>query len=1223
MIHTRSRGPAALALFGFMALTGGLTSPARLGAQPTAEQQADVLLNVARKAYAEANPQFAAERFREFLQKFGGHKDAHSARLGLAVALLDLPDRNYQAALEAVTPAANDGAFPDRGLALYYAGACRRGLAQKELAEGAAKPNEMPQRQNNASGHFAEANKFFAAARDAFEKKTPPDAEWAARSRCDLAETELRLGKAKEARATVEPFAKDAALAKSKFRPLGLYYHGFAAVLLNDFPAAEKSLGQLAPFDQPFGLHARYLLGRVMSNDQKAEAAVAFQAVLTGYEEQKKAAAAALQQPDKFKNDPWEKARLEALVKNPAPDYVAGAAFYGACLNYEAGKVGEALPKFQAFAKEYAASPLKDDAQLRTGFCLVQSKAFDEAAKTLQPLTNHPKLSDQAHYWLGKAQLGLALATDPNNPNARTQAFNTAIATLRAAADRANQLGGQDPDAKARRPEILLELADALLTAGQPQPAAQVYDQILNEKLLPARTEETLQRAIAAYHLANDVNSSEARVAAFRQQFPNSALTPLALFRSAENAFRKAEEVKKQNNPAATKAAFAEAAKRYDEVVAKFPEFERAGRARYGLGLCLIAQEDWEKAAAALDAIPAPERTGDLAPVGYVLADCLIRLAPNKAEDALQDNILREKLTAAAGLLDAFVAANPKAPEAPDALIKFALCQKRLGTQLAPGNERNDAFNKARGALEKVTSDAAYNQSPLVGTAHLERAKVLALQGDKGNAVNALRQFANDPLQKSPVAPLAHVTLATLLREQNQAPQAVEALQQARQKFEGQLAGDPARAEWVALLRYHHGVALFEAGKPADARAAFDQAVQAANNKPIAAEAALKALQCQTEETKKKIAEIEKERAQPNLTAAQVAAVDNKVKAAKGELNTVAQQFLQRAEQYKQALPTSDARARMLYDAAWTARAADTDPAPAYTKLLAEFPDLAVSVEGRLELAELLAEKKPDDAIKLLKEAIDKEPTDKPTPPESLERVRIRLGGALFDKKDFPAAQGQFDSVANNEKSPHRGQALYRSAECLLAQGKADDAAKKLVIFRDNGAFHNVPGVSDRAVLRLGHAYLELKQWELARQAFEVVIARYGNNNPWAVDARYGMGLALQNQNRYPDAINTYVLITQATQDERAGRARLQIGECQAKQNKWKEAGDEFQTVYLVYDIPELKWTAMLEHARVLDAEKKPDAAVKLLERVVKDAPKDSEWTKAAAERLEKLTPKK
>ena len=35
--------------------------------------------------------------------------------------------------------------------------------------------------------------------------------------------------------------------------------------------------------------------------------------------------------------------------------------------------------------------------------------------------------------------------------------------------------------------------------------------------------------------------------------------------------------------------------------------------------------------------------------------------------------------------------------------------------------------------------------------------------------------------------------------------------------------------------------------------------------------------------------------------------------------------------------------------------------------------------------------------------------------------------------------------------------------------------------------------------------------------------------------------------------------------------------------------------------------------------DKKPDEAVKLLERVIKDAPKDSEWTKAATQRLDKL----
>ncbi|MBA4065540.1 MAG: hypothetical protein C0501_17855 [Isosphaera sp.] len=1174
-------------------------------AQPTPDQQAAMLLNVARKAYADANPAFAADRFREFLQKFPAHPEAHSARLGLGVALLDLPDRNYQAALDALAPAAGDANFPDRPLALYYAAACRRGLGLKALAD------KQP-----ADGHFAEAGKSFAAAREAFEKKG--DAEWAARCRCDTAETELRLGKVKEARATAEPFVKDPALAKSAYRPLGLYYHGFAAFLQDDLPAAGRSLGQLAPFDQPFGLHARYLMGRVHEKgDEKAEAAAAFAAVLTGYDEQKKAAQAALQQPDRFKNDPWEKARLEALVKGPSPDHVAGAAFYGACLAYEAGKFGEALPRFQAFAKEYAASPLKDDALLRAGFCLVQSKAFDEAAKVLQPLVPNPRLADQAQFWLGKAQVGVALAVDPNNGNVRNPAFAAAINSLRAAADKA---AAGDADAKARRPGMLLELADALLLAGRAKEAAAVYDQLAAEKALSGRAEELLQRAADAHALGGDGAASEARVATFRQQFPNSPLSPLVLYRTAENAFARAEAVARERKPEA-KAAYDEAAGKYAAVVKGYPEFERASRARYGMALCLLAQEDFEKAIAALEAIPPADRTGDLAPVGYVLADCLVRTAPAKAEDALQDNMLREKLSAAAALLDAFVGANPKAEQAPDALLKYGVCQKRLGAQLAPGNERNDAFNKARAAFERLMNDGNFNKSPLVGNAALERAKVLALQGDKGNAVNALRGFTQDPLAKSPVAPLAHVALATFLREQNQPQPAADLLAQARTKYENQLATDPARVEWVALLRYHHGVALSEAGRPAEARTAFDHAASAAGDRPIRVEAALKRTQCEVEDARRKIAAAEKERANPKLTPGQVAEIDAKVKGAKAEIAAAAGHFLQSAEQFKAAHPQSEARARMLYDAAWAARAVAADPAPAYTKLIAEFPDLSLAVEGRLELAELVVEKKPDDAVKLLREAIDKEPTDRPTPPETLERVRLRLGSALFDKKDYAAAQGQFDSVAANEKSPHRGQGLYRSAECLLAQGKADEAAKKLVIFRDNGAFHNVPGVSDRAVLRLGHAYLALKQWEPARQSFEAVLARYGNG-PWAADARYGVGVAFQNQGKFAEAIGAFAQVVQATQDERAGRARLQIGECHAKQGRWKEAGAEFQAVYLGYDIPELKWPAMLEHARVLVELKDVDTAAKRLERVLRDAPKDSEWAKAAAERLEKL-PKK
>jgi len=1190
-----------------------------IGRQP-AETEAETLLRTARKAYADANYAFATEKFREFLAKFGAHREINAARYGLGLALLDSPDRDFQKALEALSAPASDAKFADRPLALYYTGVSRRGLGQRELAAGSAKPNEVPQRRQNANAHFVEAEKYFSQAREEFDKKSPPDGEWSARARCDSAEMELRLGKTREARSTTEPFASNPKFGKSQFRPLGLYYHGFACFLLGDIPPAARSLNQLAPFDQSFGLHARYLMGRIHSTqDEKAEAAAAFAAVVTSYEEQKKTASEALKQPDRFKNDPWEKSRLEEIVKGPAPDYVAGAVFQGACLHYESGKFAEALAKFQTFPQQHPSSALRDDAILRAGFCLVQSRNFDEAAKTLQPLVSHPKLGYQAMHWLGKAQVGKALALDPNDSSGRAQQFASAIALFKDAAFKSGQLAAQgDADARLRRPEILLEQADAHLTAKQAKQAAQLYDQIAHDKLLPAKADEVLQRAATAYHFAGDVGTSEARIASFLQQFPESPLRPLVVFRTAENSYLSAEQLAKQGNAVGAREGYGAAAAKYEELIKKHPEFERIHRARYAQALCYTACADWDRAIAALEAIPPSERTGDLAPASLILADCHIRTAPSRAEDALADNMLREKLTAATSLLEGFITANPKAEQTADALLKLGLCYRRLGTQLAPGNERNDALNKARANFERLPRDSP--QSPLVGSAHLERAKTIALQGDKGGAVNALRQFSGDPLQKSPVAPLALVALATLLREQNQAQAAADILKQARDKFEGQLLKDPMRGEWVPLIRYHHGVALFEVGKFAEARAAFEQAAQVGGERPIGAESALKVLQCSTEEARKRIDATEKERQKGNLNPQQMADIDARAKTARDDLIELARLFDQKAEQFKTALPQSEPRARMLYEAAWANRSAGAEANAAYSKLIEQFPDLALSVDARLELAELLVDAgKPDEAIKLLREAIDKEPTDKPMPLETLERIRLRLGGVLFDKKDFAGAQGQFEAVAGNDKSPHRGQGLYRAAECLLAQRKADEAVKKLVVFRDNPAFHNIAGVSDRAVLRLGHGLLLLKQWDAARQAFEAVVNRYGNNNTWAVDARYGMGTALQNQGRFDEAANAYANVAQMTQDERAGRARLQIGECRAKQSKWAEAGKEFQAVYYGYDIPELKYAAMLEHARVLVEEKKPEEAKKLLEKVIEEAPKDGEWAKAAQERLARL----
>ena len=66
----------------------GLFAAASAPAQVTPEQAANMLLASARRAYNEKNHAFAAARFRDFLSRFGAHRDAPSARYGLALCLL-------------------------------------------------------------------------------------------------------------------------------------------------------------------------------------------------------------------------------------------------------------------------------------------------------------------------------------------------------------------------------------------------------------------------------------------------------------------------------------------------------------------------------------------------------------------------------------------------------------------------------------------------------------------------------------------------------------------------------------------------------------------------------------------------------------------------------------------------------------------------------------------------------------------------------------------------------------------------------------------------------------------------------------------------------------------------------------------------------------------------------------------------------------------------------
>jgi TolA-binding protein len=207
--------------------------------------------------------------------------------------------------------------------------------------------------------------------------------------------------------------------------------------------------------------------------------------------------------------------------------------------------------------------------------------------------------------------------------------------------------------------------------------------------------------------------------------------------------------------------------------------------------------------------------------------------------------------------------------------------------------------------------------------------------------------------------------------------------------------------------------------------------------------------------------------------------------------------------------------------------------------------------------------------------------------------------------------------VAENAKSPVLAHALYREAECLLQLGKGDEAVKRLVKFRDHGPFQNLPGLTDRALLRLGYALGEAKQWDASRQAYEALAGRFPGS-PWLQDARYGVGWAQQNQGRYDEAANAYAQVAGAVATRLGARAQLNLGLCRLAQKRYAEAGTALLVVPFTYDYPDLSALALVEAARSFAENKQPGQAVRLLRRVLRDHPGTAQ-AEAARKRLADL----
>ena len=1240
------------------------------------DQQAAMILGAGHRAFNEKNLPVASERYREFLKTFGGHKDAPAARYGLALAILDqpTPPANYNEVFDLLRPVAENQAFPDRALAAARIGMTYRLLANQALSQAWQKPTEAPQHINTANQQFNESLKWFAMAEAAFRAKAgampvpdnaivPSDWEWVARVRCDQAEAQIRLNKLPEAAALLDAFEKEPTLARSKYRPLSRYLAGYLAYAKRDFLSAGKQLSLLAPFGDPvFSLHARYLLARVHHQaGERAEAAPLYDAILTDYDAQITAAKAAAANPAALAAQPEERTRLDLLLKAPPPDYVARAALYQAVLLYEQDRFADAADKLTNFPKRFPTSPLLPEAQLRLGMCQYQLKQFPEVVKSLPPLQDHPQLGDMARAWIGRTLIATA---DPANPATAAQNFNQAIEHFRNAAAKAAQLASTDPDAKIRRWDMLIEQGDAHQLNKQFKEAAAAYQTVLQEQAEPARAEVALQRQVTAWHLAAMYKESDDAANRFQQTYPKSLLLPTVLFRSASNAFALAEVAAAQ--PASPQRdqqlppLYAEAIKRLSAVVEKFPEFAAINSARFALGVCHYRLGKYDVAAETLSKVPEAERVAELSSVSYVLGDCLIRTAPLAADDALAAGRLLQTLQQGARLLDIYVTSNPKAIQTPDALLKLGHCQQRIAEFIAEPNEKNQTLQAARATYDKLQQQ--FPQSPAFAASVFERAKVILAQNDIGTATNELNRFVADPLAGQPMAPIAVLRLATLLRAQNRAQDAANALQTIRQRHEGAMLADPARASWVPLLQVHQGIALKEANKLPEALAIFEASAKQFANKPEGIEPAWRAGQCRYDMILAKLAPARATLARsgvspPELQAAQTAATEQWT-----ALKALAAYFDQQIPVAANVAKGSEAQQRLYYEAAWCYRLlgenevaegrkklrddyhkrmleAATKATPAgqpvppvvapeialaqipaqpaelkarelYKGLIAAADSTPLSLLARLELADVLAERGENDpALALVVEATDRDPA-----PELAENLHLRLGSLLGAKGDWKAAAVEFSGVTGSTDPARAADSRYRLAEALMQQKDFAGAVAQLLPLRDQDPWRNVAPINERALLRLGEAYALAGQWEPSRQAYEQFTQRYGQSL-WLEQARFGMAWALQNLKQFDAAVNTYLQVTRGTVADVAAKAQLNIGLCRLEQQRWDEAALALQVVPVTYDYPQLSGLAMVEAGRAFVGAKKPEDAKKVLQSAVQRFP----GTPAAAQAQAKL----
>lgn len=215
------------------------------------------------------------------------------------------------------------------------------------------------------------------------------------------------------------------------------------------------------------------------------------------------------------------------------------------------------------------------------------------------------------------------------------------------------------------------------------------------------------------------------------------------------------------------------------------------------------------------------------------------------------------------------------------------------------------------------------------------------------------------------------------------------------------------------------------------------------------------------------------------------------------------------------------------------------------------------------------------------------------------EKLQYKLGDVQFRQKQYDQAAATLQAQIGKHPGGNLvGPARFLAAESLFRQDKFDQALPLFVQVAND----KVDKYHAQSLYRAGTCAANAKSWAESQKHYEALITQFPKFEQIS-EARYGLGFALQNQQKLDEAGKIYEQITSETETETAAKARFMIGEIAFAGKKYEDAIEQYLLVAVGYPYPEWQALARFEAGRCFISLGETDKAIASLQIVVDKFP--------------------